>query len=266
MNHTQLDPSHHLLPLGIFASYFAIIAALFTFVLAVVTPHTPSPSSPLPRRKRYERLFKILTVFSLAHTWFRECSVHSCLAHYLTCFEDMLGYMRWSYLNFHQPSSPTISASSVASWLAETSLFTEAWSIVLQPGYPYWISDHITRFTCCWWTLFVWSSVDPPTETFKEAGSKKDKARRKGWKAKEACGVMLLGQLVAISVAINLWFLGCVRRGLPQCEEHRRVPVWVWGSLLGSSCCVAIMPLTVNEPSFLPIVSRIVQFCSDAQN
>jgi hypothetical protein len=56
----------------------------------------------------------------------------------------MLRYMAWSYGNFVHSAGPFESSTrtlhTVGTWLKQTSLFEEAWAIVLRPGTSAWVS------------------------------------------------------------------------------------------------------------------------------
>lgn len=156
----------------------------------------------------------------------------------------MLSYMAWSYQEFYAFEG----ASSVdlppllafSTWLDKTSLFTQAWDIVLRPGIATWISEHITNYTITFWVLFVWVYIQP------ETGVVGWKTLR--WGKKEGAAFVLLGQLVAISVAAALFFSGCTARGLGASKRGElRVPLGVWAPLLLSASLSALVPMTVDR-------------------
>lgn len=158
----------------------------------------------------------------------------------------MLSYMAWSYQDFYAFEG----ASSVdlppllafSTWLDKTSLFTQAWDIVLRPGVATWISEHITNYTITFWVFFVWIYIQP------ETGVVGWKTLR--WGKKEGAAFVLLGQLVAISVAAALFFSGCAARGLGASKRGElRVPLGVWAPLLLSASLSALVPMTIDRES-----------------
>jgi uncharacterized membrane protein len=69
-----------------------------------------------------------------------------------------------------------------------------------------------------------------------------------GWGSAQAALFLLLGQLVAISVASSLFFAGCVHRGISRSDKTKlRVPLAVWASLLFSASLSALVPLTQDR-------------------
>lgn len=72
----------------------------------------------------------------------------------------------------------------------------------------------------------------------------------RGWSSAQAALFLLLGQLVAISVASALFFAGCAQRSISQVDNTKlRVPLAVWASLLFSASLSALVPLTQDRES-----------------
>ncbi|KAL7413519.1 hypothetical protein BDY24DRAFT_441318 [Mrakia frigida] len=247
--------SSHLTPLAIFIGYFVLIAYLFVVVLrATVFSSSTVPAKGSTRRSIWATIFALIAVGSFGHTWYH-----------------MINYMIWSHSNaislLPPSSTPLPPLLSITTWLSNTALFEQAWSIVLQPGPKAWISSHITSFTVNW-VLFLWMSIQPPCSSSsastsstegKEKNQKEDEntvATEKHWGAYEAACVLLLGQVVAISVASSLWFVGCARRGKSSAGESGlnkdMVPRKIWIPLMLSSLSAAVVPMTVNTQLFLP--------------
>ncbi|KAL7413501.1 hypothetical protein BDY24DRAFT_388754 [Mrakia frigida] len=242
-------PSSHLTPLAIFVGYFVLIAYLFVVVLrATVFSSSTVPAKGSTRRSIWATIFALIAVGSFGHTWYH-----------------MINYMIWSHSNaislLPPSSTPLPPLLSITTWLSNTALFEQAWSIVLQPGPKAWISSHITSFTVNW-VMFLWLSIETPrssSSSTKPEGKEKDAKAvegEKNWGSYEAACVLLLGQVVAISVASSLWFVGCVRRrkssNMTFERNNARVPRRVWIPLIMSSLSAAVVPMTVNTQLFLP--------------
>ncbi|KNZ78368.1 hypothetical protein J132_01021 [Termitomyces sp. J132] len=161
--------------LTIFTSYFAIIIALFVLIL---TRLYDSPSRHERRRTRW--VFKLLAIGSLAHTW-----------------RHMFSFLVWSFRSYEdslgQETSGLPKMTRLTSWLIGSSLFEQAWAAVCFGPFNWWWSQQLCLYTVGAWTVFLVV-----------------KGREHG--VRHIWAYMLLGQLVAISVASNLFYLALILR------------------------------------------------------
>jgi len=208
--------SSRLLALGIFSSYFLIITGLFCLILATLPSSAKRNGSQIA-----VYTFGVLTLVSFAHTWYY-----------------MFGFMTWSFHNFEQSASTQseIFFERLTNWLRGTELFEQAWKIVCAGPLNWWWSEQLCLFTVGAWTVFL--SVQ---------------GRRYG--IKYLWAYMLLGQVVAISVASNLFYLAiCLSAPPPRSEKSITpflAPPGLWVSILLSLITIGISPLT-SERTFLP--------------
>ncbi|KAJ7653248.1 hypothetical protein DFH06DRAFT_529755 [Mycena polygramma] len=120
-------------------------------------------------------------------------------------------------------------------WLLNTSLFEQAWASVCFGAVNWWWSQQLCLFTVGTWTIFL------ATE-----------GRRH--QVKLIWAYMVLGQLVAISVASNLFYLALVLAPPPPPPlrpSSQRAPAALWIPVLISLATVAASPFT-SDRSFLP--------------
>ncbi|KAK7052425.1 hypothetical protein R3P38DRAFT_1644804 [Favolaschia claudopus] len=203
--------------LSVFCCYFALIGGLFLLIFN----NLPTFSGRRLATSAY--VFVALALASFAHTWFY-----------------MFKFMAWSFRNHEHSIAPEQSQTPalmqrIASWLVNTSLFEQAWASVCFGNVNWWWSQQLCLFTVGAWTIFL--SIE---------------GRRHNVKAVWA--YMLLGQLVAISVASNLFYLALVLSTpspRPTSSRSERAPASLWIPILLSLCTVAISPYT-NEGTFLP--------------
>ncbi|KAK0458181.1 uncharacterized protein EV420DRAFT_383811 [Desarmillaria tabescens] len=201
--------------LSIFASYFLLIFFLFGAIIKDffrTTSRTVSVSKVL--------VFTILTLASFGHTWFY-----------------MFKFMSWSFSDYERIVPHSTEAKSlldrISSWLVDTKLFEQAWAAVSFGAVNWWWSEQLCLFTAGFWTVFVFHE-----------------SRRYG--IKNAWAYMLLGQVVAISVAANLFYLAILLS--PQYSKPKQkgvAPSILWAPVLFSLVNVFISPFT-NEETFLP--------------
>ncbi|KAH8104003.1 hypothetical protein BXZ70DRAFT_677673 [Cristinia sonorae] len=206
--------STELVALSIFSSYFLVILGLF----AIIGKNIPVFSGA--GRIWQRRVFSGLVVASLLHTWYY-----------------MLAFLKWSFTR-HRDTSGSESGpfvQQITSWLLNTGLFEEAWAIVSTDPVPWWLSEPICLFTVGAWTVFLATN-----------GRK--------YAVKHIWAYMLLGQLVAISVATNLFFLALLLSPTPKPRPSLRTshaPPILWTSVLISMLAVGISPHTTAQ-TFLP--------------
>ncbi|KAI5900787.1 uncharacterized protein SCHCODRAFT_02523071 [Schizophyllum commune H4-8] len=201
-----------LVALAILAAYFGIILLVFGAIVAQIRSFKASWN-------RRASAFVTLTALSFGYTWYY-----------------MIKFMKWSYNDYATRTGVLYSDISplqrVADWLVETSLFEQAWMAV-SFGYPlrWWISEQLCIFTAGAWTILM--ATEGPRRQLRYV-----------WL------YMLLGQIVAISVACNLFFaLLSVTEPKRGARLYARPTLWL--SVLASLVTVAISPYT-DETTFLP--------------
>lgn len=163
-------------PYAIFFSYMGLCAGLTLFIIHRLTKGFSALSkskTAQPPPKKYVVLFVVLAIGSLATTWYH-----------------MIQYFKFSYdtwLMWRQHYELTPQMKHWGLWLRETSLFKEAWETVLVGFARYWWSNQIFFFACA-------LGLDLEQRGFR-------RGIRHTW------AFMLLGQIVAISFATNLFIL-----------------------------------------------------------
>ncbi|KAF8877433.1 hypothetical protein BD779DRAFT_110918 [Infundibulicybe gibba] len=208
-----------ILALGIFASYFATILALvFLVVYSSLLPLAVRPrrTSIWPKAL----VFTTLAAASFAHTWFY-----------------MFKYMAWSFSDYERSSGippPPGVASRLSLWLTNTALFEQAWAAVCSGPMNWWWSEQLCLFTVGTWTVLL-------------ATIGRQHRIRHIW------AYMLLGQLVAISVASNLFYLAIILSPItaPPTRDGLSARPTLWISVLLSLVTIGISPFT-SDATFLP--------------
>ncbi|TFY51358.1 hypothetical protein EVG20_g11037, partial [Dentipellis fragilis] len=164
----------HPVALSIFASYFLSIIALFVLILRSFPRRIPPNVSSF---RVYT--FAVLTLASFLHTWYY-----------------MLDFLQWSFVDFERSAffgqtdaalRAIPIATRVARWLSYTALFEQAWTAVARAPLNWWWSEQICLFTAGTWTIAL--------ATYGRTH-----------RVKHLWAYMLLGQLVAISVASCLFY------------------------------------------------------------
>ncbi|KAL8283870.1 hypothetical protein RQP46_005302 [Phenoliferia psychrophenolica] len=190
---------------------------------------SPSLSRALTRRSA---LYLVLALGSLGYTWY-----------YMVMFFER------SFVEAALRANVSARVFTTKAWLRDTSLFVEAWGRVCETAKRWWWSEQL-----CGWTA-------GPFTVFLERESRLRNIPR-------AWGFMLLGQIVAISVAQNLFFaahsLALPGRTLASKPQGRTLavprasppqnagPSWLLcACVLASLSTVAYTPSTLNSPSFL---------------
>jgi len=200
--------------LAIFSSYFLIILGLFTIILRSLRKNiTRNVGNP------QTLLYAVLALFSFAHTWYY-----------------MFKFLSWSFHNYERSAHVLEQQllQRVINWLMNTELFEQAWYAVCQHTANWWWSEQLCIFTVGAWTIFL------ATE---------------GWiyQVKHVWAYMLLGQLVAISVASNLFYLALTVAPSPpraRLLSVNTLPPLLWISVLLSLGTVGLSPYT-SEQTFL---------------
>ncbi|KAF2628797.1 hypothetical protein BU25DRAFT_390707 [Macroventuria anomochaeta] len=163
-------------PYGIFMTYLLTCLGVAVFIITKLFEKTERLYTSAPSRlpqKRHVVIFATLATCSLFSTW-----------------GFMFQYFQWSYNNWLTVRSqhdldPTVKHWGL--WLKETSLFREAWESVIVGHNRYWWSHQIFYWACALGLHLEWKGV------------------RRG--ITYTWAFMLLGQIVAISFATNLYFL-----------------------------------------------------------
>ncbi|KAJ7248231.1 hypothetical protein B0H12DRAFT_1053123 [Mycena haematopus] len=202
--------------LAVFCSYFSVIGSLFLLIFRKLPRSATRPGSSA-------YVFVALAVASFTHTWFY-----------------MFSFMAWSFTDYEQSTSASYTGNLIermSKWLLDTSLFEQAWASVCFGKVNWWWSQQLCLYTVGAWTIFI------ATE-----------GRRH--QVKFVWAYMLLGQLVAISVASNLFYLALVLAGPPSPSLAARpsnqwAPLSLWVPVLMSLGTVATSPFT-DERTFLP--------------
>ncbi|KAK4199171.1 hypothetical protein QBC40DRAFT_85256 [Triangularia verruculosa] len=156
-------------PLAILASYMVTAAALTVRCISIVRHH---PAQKAKRNPAALALFSTLAAISLATTW-----------------SYMFAYFQWSYFDWaaNAPNTTIDGQLHLGEWLRDTSLFKQAWFSALETPARAWWTLQIFGF-CAIWSVML--SVQ---------GQKRN--------IPQIWAFMLLGQIVAISFASNLFFL-----------------------------------------------------------
>ncbi|KAH9974509.1 hypothetical protein BJV74DRAFT_953770 [Russula compacta] len=163
----------------------------------------------------------------------------------------MISFMQWSFMEYER-SAPGSGVTPlwvrVSSWLRDTALFEQAWTIVCDGPLRWWWSEQLCLFTVGFWTIFLLT-------------------KGREYNVKHVWAYMLLGQLVAISVAANLFFLALppaaaataenskkpAERGAAavSAKRTRTVPPVLWLSVLASLATVFLVPHSLRHDYFL---------------
>ncbi|KAK5991755.1 hypothetical protein PT974_07789 [Cladobotryum mycophilum] len=210
-------------PLAIFTSYMIACSALTARCISLLIrrPSTTSTSHHAPAHKIL--IFSSLAALSLATTWYH-----------------MFCYFRWSYLdwatlhNLAGPDDPLL----LGRWLRDTSLFKQAWASTLETADRTWWSLQIFGFCAVWSVMLA------------------VQARKRN--IPYAWAFMLLGQIVAISFASNLFFLAVLLYDVspPSQPATRGSNSGIWHLfILGANVSLAlIIPDQFGQPGFLKLL------------
>ncbi|KAH9016408.1 hypothetical protein EDB83DRAFT_2439223 [Lactarius deliciosus] len=207
--------------LVIFGSYFIGILCLFVLVVQSISErHREAAKSG----NASSWIYAGLALASFGYTWYY-----------------MISFMQWSFTDYERSAgvlkneTEPMGLARVANWLRSTALFEQAWTIVCDGPLRWWWSEQLCLFTVGFWTIFL-----------------QTKGKEHG--VKHVWAYMLLGQLVAISVATNLFFLALV----PPAKEKKKaasatssVPLVLWLSVLASLATVMLVPHSLRHDYFL---------------
>ncbi|KAF2493289.1 hypothetical protein BU16DRAFT_619630 [Lophium mytilinum] len=220
-------------PIGIFSSYMLLCVSLTILILRSLYKSSQRLSSPQKAtpdqfgRTQRVVLFAALATISLGTTWYYMFSFFSH------------SYRHWLSI---QPIPLLQDAElELGAWLKDTKLFKEAWGTALETPERFWWTQQIFFFTSIW-------SVFQGQQGF---------SRR----IPHLWAYMLLGQVVAISFATNLFFVAVSLNpvstggGSPRNRERWTPPLSVLLiPLLATFVSTGLIPSSVSKPYFMYIL------------
>jgi hypothetical protein len=177
---------------GIFFSYLGLCLSLSAFIIYKLVRNYNVLSETTTARlpvKAHVRTFAMLAALSLFTTWYY-----------------MVNYLRVSYQAWAMwRSRYDVSQDKMhwGLWLTETSLFRETWETVIVGNARYWWSHQIFFFACGLGLSLEERGMSPAWRS--SAKADRILGIRRG--IKYTWAFMLLGQIVAISFATNLYLL-----------------------------------------------------------
>lgn len=137
--------------------------------------------------------------------------------------------------------------ATVGDWLVNTSLFAQAWRAVCVGAPNWWWSSWICTAAIIF-TAIIWS------ESELQVMSELTAAFRRG--IKYPVVYMILGQLVAISVAIAL-FLTAVYLHEPIPNRKPKAPLMLCFMLISAQVAMFILPELADQPAFVCVLGFI---------
>ncbi|KAI0697448.1 hypothetical protein BC835DRAFT_1338119 [Cytidiella melzeri] len=207
-----------LVALSIFLSYFLLIIFLFVLIAYSLWRNSGGLNG---HQRTAVRVFSSLAASSFGFTWYY-----------------MIGFLLWSFRTFESSHYTATSQyeldglSRLTTWLVHSDLFEQAWSIVCTGHMNWWWSEKLCLFTVGYWTIFL--ATEGRTRSIPHL-----------W------AYMLLGQVVAISVAANLCHVAISLSPAPQLKPTTSPPLILWLSVCASLVTVVFSPYT-TEGTFLP--------------
>ncbi|KAM0326354.1 hypothetical protein ACHAQA_006956 [Verticillium albo-atrum] len=163
-------------PIAILAGYMVLAGTLAIACIRIVRRGIARHSdNTIPSTRRFFAFlaFTLLAVVSLATTWY-----------HMFCFFEW-SYTAWKARRLLRPGNST--KLYLGQWLRETSLFKQAWASTFETPARAWWSLQIFGFCANWSVMLA--------------------VQAKKRKIPHLWAFMLLGQVVAISFASNLFFL-----------------------------------------------------------
>lgn len=240
-------------PYLIFWSYMGTCLLLTISIISNLVRNSAvlkrSKTARLPPTQHVQ-LFAALAAGSLLTTW-------GFMIRYF-----QFSYQAWFELRSHYALDPQQKHWGL--WLKETSLFKEAWETVIVSETRYWWSHQIFFFAL-WLGLYLEHPGNQPYNSFPQALLTQAGIRRG---IKHTWAFMLLGQIVAISFATNLFLLTLLLHTPTQAPastpETARTPsqkrLGSWLITLFSLFATAIPAWLLADkhywhtPSFMPIL------------
>ncbi|KAK4056015.1 hypothetical protein OIO90_003010 [Microbotryomycetes sp. JL221] len=182
----------------------------------VLAPQIVNTSSSSGSRAQYRVAFAVLAILSLLSTW-----------------TYMFRYFVWS----KQDAAHSLGLATISSrqWLQQKSLFYEAWHYVCSSVDNWWWSEQLCLWTVSGLTIFI--IVE---------------GQRNG--IKHLWAFMLLGQVVAISFAQNLFFVALINSSqqIQTRQLRQRVDYTLVICVALALATISVVPSTLTSKSFLP--------------
>ncbi|GMK57824.1 hypothetical protein CspeluHIS016_0406580 [Cutaneotrichosporon spelunceum] len=198
---------------------YAILYGYFAIILACFTTVIASVLGPSPSKK---------AVLSGRPFVFIRCAVGGLIS----TWYFMIKFIKWSYTSYVSVRP----GATMSEWLVNTSLFVQAWRAVCVGPPNWWWSSWICT-AAIFFAAIIWS------ETF-----------RRG--IKYPVVYMILGQLVAISVAIAL-FLTAVYLHEPIPNRKPKAPLMLCFLLISAQVAMFILPELADQPQFAYVLGFI---------
>ncbi|EKM53407.1 uncharacterized protein PHACADRAFT_125113 [Phanerochaete carnosa HHB-10118-sp] len=194
--------------LSALASFFVIVGWLAFKILASV-PHD--------RERKGSQVFLVLAGLSFGITWFY-----------------ILKFASWSFHDyevtttlFDDKTRDAYFPARVADWLLNTSLFEQAWkNVCFGSSWSWWLNQQLCLFTAGTWTVFL--AVE---------GNKH--------RIKHLWAYMLLGQMLTISVGVNLFYYA-VANARPSGRVPSKVSPLLWLTVPLTMAIVYYTPQTTD--------------------
>ena len=158
---------------------------------------------------------------------------------------------QWSFRDFenvHHQEGTIL--PRVATWLVDTALFEQAWSTVCVGPLQWWWSEQLCLFTAGGFTVFLFTQRECKRLLLPNSLN----CRFQGGRVPHVWAYMLLGQVVAISVAWSLLNLALVLIPRPRAASNvgkAHLPVTLTVPVLLSLLTVSVSPYTTST-TFLP--------------
>jgi hypothetical protein len=254
----------NLRPIAIFSSYMLLAVILAAVNLrTIIIKHKsrrPSTSTAIPPSRIL--IFSVLAAASLATTWF-----------YMFQFFAW-SYRTWVYKSYVRMASAYLRGPGVldlGDWRRDTKLFEQAWGSACESPQRYWWTQQIFLFTTIW-SLFVgvegmyfhllelcFTSVMVLDEMLTQSTYV---GRRRN--IPHLWTFMLLGQIVAISFASNMFFIAVLcsspsvlasRKPNGAARSDRLSECILWLALFITLSCVYLVPKSIGTSSFLLVLA-----------
>ncbi|TFY73471.1 hypothetical protein EWM64_g10541, partial [Hericium alpestre] len=151
---------------------------------------------------------------------------------------DMFAFMKRSFVDYElsaRAANRTLPISTrITIWLSHTALFEQAWTAVCRTPANWWWSEQLCLFTVGAWTVMLYTYG-------------------RSHRIKYVWAYMLLGQVVAISVASNLFYLALLLHPPPRPTKAQPLPWTVHLPVFLSLWTVSRVPASLAHapPYFL---------------
>ncbi|KAH6673961.1 hypothetical protein F5X68DRAFT_41017 [Plectosphaerella plurivora] len=224
-----MDDVSNARPLAIFSGYMILAASLTAACISIIRGgaarsqrQNSSKSNPRQSRTGAVIVFSLLAIISLATTW-----------------TYMFRFFSWSYQQWalaHPEHDPD--TLHLGRWLRDTTLFKQAWASTLETAPRSWWSLQIFGFCGVW--------------SVKLACQARNRRIPHMWL------FMLLGQVVAISFASNLFFLAVLLHDVVPAKQPQSPPSLIKSASLWYDVLLAInialstmVPAQFGKPGFM---------------